>query len=626
VRILTYIENPIDETNYELMIIGPSKLFLHSISQVLPSLNIKNIPQRTFSDWALLSMGYRDIQITDDTFFEIQPPTKDQMAHARSKYKGSLKFKEILDRLADLYRFRNSQEARTALNEGLTAYPTGAGSLGMFYGVSSSTIRDLIDETSTEPVNVQRDNVTARIVQLLHDQHDQNYDMWLIGIKNNLAYPQGFTPRQIETWQSQLQQYGRVTDDNYFISVSETQNRALRSVKDELQKTVNEKFERHSPLEIYVTFLKDIEIIERILGLPWLRNQLQQKANLLKSLKNVPKKLANLTENLHNLEARLRTALGTQRDDIRAQMANIETSIASENDLLDQYDEHELEDQISHIENNIRDKEQEAQLILSEYATVKSLREEDIAPLMYLHQLFNGQRGRIYNHIIVDEAQDMSPFQIYMLRNATATASMTLLGDIAQSIHSYRGINHWDELEDVFSNDPLKYEEINISYRSTFEITSFANKILEKLNQTTRAEPFKRHGENVTIEYFQTSAKQNKYLQDLIQVLTEERYKSIALICRNEVQCNKLKKSMKQIDVHIISSKVDTLPDGNSVYLIPIYNTKGLEFEAVVLVDVNTQSYQSEFEGRLLYVGTTRALHRLDVTCVGRLSRFLSQP
>src|SRR5690606_14036268 len=74
----------------------------------------------------------------------------------------------------------------------------------------------------------------------------------------------------------------------------------------------------------------------------------------------------------------------------------------------------------------------------------KVLEWDDIAPLFYLAAGFYGLEGeRRFSHIIVDEAQDFSPFQMHALSELSASGSMTILGDLAQSIYPYRGVTDW---------------------------------------------------------------------------------------------------------------------------------------------------------------------------------------
>lgn len=73
--------------------------------------------------------------------------------------------------------------------------------------------------------------------------------------------------------------------------------------------------------------------------------------------------------------------------------------------------------------------------------------EDDLAPLLYINILLEGvEEKEKYSHIVVDEAQDYNPFQIYLVNRLTKGNSLTLVGDIAQGIYYYKGIKNWSDI------------------------------------------------------------------------------------------------------------------------------------------------------------------------------------
>lgn len=106
------------------------------------------------------------------------------------------------------------------------------------------------------------------------------------------------------------------------------------------------------------------------------------------------------------------------------------------------------------------------------------VRQEDLAPLAWLHLAFHGTPAQKFDHVVLDEAQDVPPLQIEVLKACMNEASFTILGDLAQGIHAYRGIHRWEEFTSLFSSERCSYHELRQSYRSTMEIIEFANTIL----------------------------------------------------------------------------------------------------------------------------------------------------
>ncbi|HZG76241.1 MAG TPA: UvrD-helicase domain-containing protein, partial [Paenibacillus sp.] len=123
---------------------------------------------------------------------------------------------------------------------------------------------------------------------------------------------------------------------------------------------------------------------------------------------------------------------------------------------------------------------------------------DDLAPLFYLAYRFYGLgKTRAYSHIIVDEAQDFSPFQLHALSVLSASGSMTILGDLAQSIYPYRGLTDWNVLTRGVFPGKTSIERLKKSYRSTVEVMTVANAVLAHWANphVTMAEPVLRRGD-----------------------------------------------------------------------------------------------------------------------------------
>ena len=80
----------------------------------------------------------------------------------------------------------------------------------------------------------------------------------------------------------------------------------------------------------------------------------------------------------------------------------------------------------------------------------KEVQPEDLAPLIYIHNRFYGiESEQMFDHVVIDEAQDFSPFQVALLKEQTRGGSFTILGDLSQGIHAYQGIWNWDEISSL---------------------------------------------------------------------------------------------------------------------------------------------------------------------------------
>ncbi len=236
---------------------------------------------------------------------------------------------------------------------------------------------------------------------------------------------------------------------------------------------------------------------------------------------------------------------------------------------------------------------------------------EDLAPLVYLKAMLKGYKeDRQLDHVVIDEAQDFSPFQVDLLRKLTRGNSFTILGDLSQGIHAYQGIHRWEEFMEVFEPDPTAYYTLEQSYRSTFEVMTFANKVISKVGAPAAlAKPVFRSGEPVRVD--QVPDLPERIARE-VSALRERKMASIAVIGRTETSCRELYEALTGMgmDPDLITAWQTSYRGGLSV--IPAYLVKGLEFDAVIVAEAGPANYGlTARDAKLLYVACTRALHEL---------------
>ena len=232
---------------------------------------------------------------------------------------------------------------------------------------------------------------------------------------------------------------------------------------------------------------------------------------------------------------------------------------------------------------------------------------DDLALLIYLKYLINGAKSYdSYISISIDEAQDLGYTHFVALKKIFRRANFTIVGDLSQSIYAYRGIRHWDDINKLFDNDILYLSK---SYRNTIEIMEYANKILEYL-QVSKATPVIRHGDEVN------EIKYSDKLQTILDRINtyKKDHNSIAIICKTKEEVDILYKELsKKTNITKIDENTSKYEGG--LCILPIYLSKGLEFDCVILSDVDNNNYNKDniLDMKLLYVGITRALHNLDI-------------
>jgi DNA helicase-2/ATP-dependent DNA helicase PcrA len=239
---------------------------------------------------------------------------------------------------------------------------------------------------------------------------------------------------------------------------------------------------------------------------------------------------------------------------------------------------------------------------------------EDLAPIYYMKAKLEGIEEQYrMRSIFIDEAQDYSYFQFAALKEGCGTDLFTIVGDLAQGIHSYRGLNSWEPvIDEIFPN--ANYHTLQKSYRTTVEIMNLANDILKLLGQDLpKVEPVIRHGENAQFRKIDPNdAEQVRLLLEReIGKLKEEELHSIAIIGRTDQECRRIHEILteSQFQVQLLEEKEDMKK--GYVVIVPSYLSKGLEFDAVLVVCLEEPYGNQELDIKLLYVAMTRPMHRL---------------
>ncbi|MCC3358446.1 RNA polymerase recycling motor HelD [Bacillus sp. REN16] len=239
---------------------------------------------------------------------------------------------------------------------------------------------------------------------------------------------------------------------------------------------------------------------------------------------------------------------------------------------------------------------------------------EDLAALLYLKARLYGVKKELKaRNVVIDEAQDYSYFQLASLKTALETDMFTIVGDLAQGIHSYRGINNWAPvLDKIFPR--ATYKTLQKSYRTTIEIMNTANQLLELLKlDLPMVEPVVRHGEKPIFHQINNDEKETvNVLKEVIRKLYDENMKTVAIIGKTNKECQKLAKAFKKhSDLPVQLLKENEEINKEEVVIVSSHLSKGLEFDAVIVYSNEEKFYNNEIDIKLLYVSMTRPLHRL---------------
>lgn len=248
----------------------------------------------------------------------------------------------------------------------------------------------------------------------------------------------------------------------------------------------------------------------------------------------------------------------------------------------------------------------------------------DLAALAYIHRRLTATKDfDEYRQLIIDEAQDLGESVYYILNKIMDNCHFTVMGDVSQNIQAQTGLDHWEDLKEIFlTRKEDSFYLLSKSYRNTIEIAHTAGKVLARTaSGRYPVEPVIRHGKEP--EYF--SGDEGMLLEkcrEAVQAAMEAGHKTMAIICRNETEADWLHRHFVQKEGVLLreAEKADC-----QIMIVPVEQSKGLEFDMVLLWKAGAQEYPDDaFHARLLYVGITRAMHQLWLLYGGSLSPLLS--
>ena len=256
---------------------------------------------------------------------------------------------------------------------------------------------------------------------------------------------------------------------------------------------------------------------------------------------------------------------------------------------------------------------------------------EDDAILLRLYQTMIGPlkffRGNspkgpnlAYDHIMVDECQDLSPLEIaVILGTANKRRNVTLAGDVAQSIAQHRDVRSWEDVLTALRLEHVRISPLDVSYRSTASIMRIAHEILgpyapEEMATTTREGAPAAH-----LEFSELGEAVAWVAEALTDLMRREPLASVALLTPNPARSISWYDALDRSEVPSISLVDDQdFSFSPGIEVTDIRSSKGLEFDYVIVLDVDSDHFPDSANARhLLHVGATRAAHQLWFVSTG---------
>lgn len=213
----------------------------------------------------------------------------------------------------------------------------------------------------------------------------------------------------------------------------------------------------------------------------------------------------------------------------------------------------------------------------------RTLEWADVYPFLYLRAAFEGlKQSGVTKHLVIDEMQDYTPIQ-YAVLNEMFRCPKTILGDFGQRLNP----DHLHTLKDIRRMyKSAEFVMLNKSYRSTYEIISFARRICPN----DLLEAMERHGEEPQVFACVDRQAQIGIIREEVQSFEERREMgksaSMGIILKTDRDAEAMYDALaRQCKVTLISPESTGFSNGVSITSVRM--AKGLEFDEVVVADAD---------------------------------------
>lgn len=238
---------------------------------------------------------------------------------------------------------------------------------------------------------------------------------------------------------------------------------------------------------------------------------------------------------------------------------------------------------------------------------------EDIAPLLVIKEFTQGLSHEYQvKYVIIDEMQDFTPVHFYFF-NRIWDCPKIVLGDINQCIEKTLSKKY---LLDLARFLKAKTIILNKTYRSTRQISEFSEKLIGLKGVIN----FSREGSEPRV------IKTNSTEKTLLKLISENqgKFKHTAIVCKTGYEVSKIADMLKdKVEYEVIVGS--DMSFDYPLVITSASTSKGIEFDHVIVPNVDDVNYRSSLDRNMLYVASTRALHQLEFLYENKKSKFLKK-
>jgi DNA helicase IV len=230
----------------------------------------------------------------------------------------------------------------------------------------------------------------------------------------------------------------------------------------------------------------------------------------------------------------------------------------------------------------------------------------------------NADEPRTFGHVLVDEAQDLSPMQWRMLARRCPSGSMTIVGDFGQSSRP-GAARDWDEVLAMLpGRQPPRTVTLSVNYRTPAEVMEVAHRVLaaaapgveptRAVRRTGVAPRFEAVAMPDVVEAVETAAREAAAAEGTVAIVAPREVHGVLVQALD--------------DLHAVADSVELLDA--PIAILTATDVKGLEFDHVIVVEPGRLVDTDAAGLRLLYVVLTRATRTLTVVHAEALPAVLT--
>jgi DNA helicase-2/ATP-dependent DNA helicase PcrA len=201
-------------------------------------------------------------------------------------------------------------------------------------------------------------------------------------------------------------------------------------------------------------------------------------------------------------------------------------------------------------------------------------------------------------HVFIDEMQDYDALTFAIFRELYPKALFTIVGDFQQNL-LYTDLSP-DKIR-IFFPSSIEYELLT-SYRSTMQIIQFSDSVLER--ETVQS--VIRDGKIPEVKKIRNDDEFCTSVNIIFETAKSNNHK-VGVLVKNISEAKKIAKLLPEFKLMIEENSLSALTSRSLI--TTIYLSKGLEFDVVIIPNLNKSNYCNDVDKHYIYIAITRALH-----------------